>query len=139
LALAARRAPQGLTIVERQLAERTVRMGEEELFKARAREQGSIKLIDIVRAKLDAKSDSFVAELPSLAIKDVRIDDNLVKQHERMLTDGRRAAACPPSGRHERHWHLRKPIARTCTFTCTVYVYVYVLVLDLTPNEGTFW
>ena len=79
---------EGLTVVERQLADRTVRTGEEELFKARARDQGSIKLIDIVRAKLDAKTDSFVAELPSLAIKDVRIDDLLVKQHERMLTDG---------------------------------------------------
>lgn len=79
---------EGLTIVERQLADRAVRTGEEELFKARARDQGSIKLIDIVRAKLDAKTDSFVAELPSLAIKDVRIDDSLVKQHERMLTDG---------------------------------------------------
>ncbi|MYB34396.1 MAG: BREX system Lon protease-like protein BrxL [Gammaproteobacteria bacterium] len=79
---------EGLTIVERQLADRTVRTGEEELFKARARDQGSIKLIDIIRAKLDAKSDSFVAELPSLALKDVRIEDNLVKQHERMLTDG---------------------------------------------------
>ena len=75
-------------MVERQLADRTVRTGEEELFKARARDQGSIRLIDIVKAKLDAKTDSFVAELPSLAIKDVRIDDKLVKQHERMLTDG---------------------------------------------------
>ena len=79
---------EGLTIVERQLADRTVRTGEEELFKARARDRGSIKLIDIVRAKLDARTDSFIAELPSLAIKDVRIDDSLVKQHERMLTDG---------------------------------------------------
>ena len=79
---------EGLTIVERQLADRTVRTGDEELFKARARDQGSIKLIDIVRAKLDAKTDSFVAELPSLAIRDVRIDDILVNQHERMLTDG---------------------------------------------------
>ena len=46
---------EGLAIVERQLADRTVRTGEEELFKARARDQGSIKLIDIVRTKLDAK------------------------------------------------------------------------------------
>ena len=79
---------EGLTIVERQLADRAVRTGEEELFKARARDQGSIKLIDIVKAKLDAKTDSIVAEIPSLAIKDVRIDDSLVKRHERMLTDG---------------------------------------------------
>ena len=79
---------EGLAIVERQLADRTVRTGEEELFKARARELGVIKLIDVVKAKLDARTDSLVAELPSLAIKDVRIDDRLVKQHERMLTDG---------------------------------------------------
>lgn len=79
---------EGLTIVERQLKDRTVRTGEEELFKARAREMGSVKLIDIVRARLDAKNDCFVAELPSLALKDVRIGDDLVKNHERMLTDG---------------------------------------------------
>ena len=79
---------EGLAIVERQLADRTVRTGTEELFKARARERGSIKLIDLVRARLDARTDSLIAELPSLSLRDVRIDDALVKQHERMLTDG---------------------------------------------------
>ena len=83
-----REIEEGLAIVERQLADRTVRTGEEELFKARARDRGSIKLIDIVRARLDARTDSLIAELPSLALKDVRVDDDLVKQHERMLTDG---------------------------------------------------
>ncbi|MCA3011284.1 MAG: protease Lon-related BREX system protein BrxL [Myxococcaceae bacterium] len=79
---------EGLQIVEKQLHDRTVRTGEEELFKARAKETGSVKLIDIVRAKLDAKNDCYVAELPSLALKDVRIDDQLVRDNERMLTDG---------------------------------------------------
>src|SRR5580765_5041829 len=79
---------EGLQIVERQLKERTVRTGEEELLKARAREKGSIKLIDIVKARLDAKNDCFLAELPSVGVKDVRIDDRLVHEHERMLTDG---------------------------------------------------
>ncbi len=83
-----REIEEGLAIVERQLADRTVRTGEEELFKARAREMGSVKLIDIVRARLNARTDSFIAELPSVALRDVRIDDGLVKQHERMLTDG---------------------------------------------------
>ena len=83
-----REIEEGLAIVERQLADRTVRTGDEELFKARARDRGAIKLIDIVRARLDAKTDSLIAELPSLGIKDVRVDDDLVKQHERMLTDG---------------------------------------------------
>jgi len=79
---------EGLAVVERQLKDRTVRTGEEELFKARARERGTVKLIDIVKARLDAKHDCFIAELPSLQLRDVRIDDQLVKDNERMLTDG---------------------------------------------------
>src|SRR5574340_757783 len=79
---------EGLEIVEKQLKDRTVRTGEEELFKARAKETGSVKIIDILRAKLDAKNDCYVAELPSLNLRDVRIDDQLVRDNERMLTDG---------------------------------------------------
>ena len=41
---------EGLRIVQRQLASRTVKAGEEELFKARAREQGEVKIIDIITA-----------------------------------------------------------------------------------------
>lgn len=41
---------EGLQIVERQLRDRAVRSGEEELFKARAREIGSVKIIDIISA-----------------------------------------------------------------------------------------
>ncbi|HHX09981.1 MAG TPA: protease Lon-related BREX system protein BrxL [Firmicutes bacterium] len=79
---------EGLEIVERQLRNRTVRTGEEELLKARAREVGAVRIIDIVKARLDARNDCFVAELPSLGLRDVRIDDKLVHENERMLTDG---------------------------------------------------
>jgi ATP-dependent Lon protease len=79
---------EGLRIVERQLKDRTVRTGEEELFKAWAREKGSVKLIDLIKAKLDSKNDCFIAELPSLGLRDVRINDQLVHDNERMLTDG---------------------------------------------------
>lgn len=79
---------EGLAIVERQLADRSVRAGEEELFKARARERGSVKIIDIVRARLDARTDSYLAELPSLQLRDVRIDGRLVQDNDRMLTGG---------------------------------------------------
>lgn len=79
---------EGLQIVEKQLRDRAIRTGEEELFKARAKEGGSIKLIDIVKARLDAKNDCYIAELPSLALRDVRIKDQLVRDNERMLTDG---------------------------------------------------
>ncbi len=79
---------EGLEIVEKQLQGRTVRTGDEELFKARAREQGSVKLIDIVRARLDPKADRYVAELPSFGLRDVLIADKDVRENERMLTDG---------------------------------------------------
>jgi ATP-dependent Lon protease len=79
---------EGLEIVQRQLASRTVKAGEEELFKARAREQGEVKIIDIITAKLDARTDSYIATLPSLRLNDVTINDELVNRHERMLTGG---------------------------------------------------
>jgi len=79
---------EGLEIVQRQLESRTVRAGEEELFKARAKSEGKVKLIDIIRARLDAKNDCFLAELPSLRLNDVRIPEDLVRAHERMLTGG---------------------------------------------------
>jgi ATP-dependent Lon protease len=79
---------EGAAMVEDQLTARTVRAGEEELFKAKARDNGSVKMIDIVTARLDAKSDSYLASLPSLCLNDVRIGDKLVREHDRMLTGG---------------------------------------------------
>ena len=79
---------EGLKIVEQQLKDRTVRTGEEELFKARAREIGSVRIIDIIKARVDAKNDCYIAELPSVNLRGVRIEDDLVRDNERMLTDG---------------------------------------------------
>ena len=79
---------EGLAIVEKQLEGRTVRPGDRELFRSRAREDGSVKLIDVVRARLDARNDCYVAELPSLSLKDARIGDNIVKRNQRLLSDG---------------------------------------------------
>lgn len=79
---------EGLAIVERQLSSRTVRAGEQELFKARAREEGSVKLIDLISVRLDAKTDAYLAHLPSLQLRDVRIDDDIVRKHDRLLTGG---------------------------------------------------
>lgn len=79
---------EGLEIVERQLKDRTVKAGQEELFKSRAREKGHIKIIDLITARLDAKSDCYLATIPTLRLADARIDAELVSQHERMLTGG---------------------------------------------------
>lgn len=79
---------EGLEIVGRQLSSRTVKAGEEELFKARAREAGSVKIIDLVTARLDARSDSYLVTLPSLRLSDVRVAPQVVTDNERMLTGG---------------------------------------------------
>ena len=79
---------EGMAIVKKQLSARAVRSGEEELTKANARENGSVKVIDLIRARLDSKTDSFVVELLALASKDVRINDKLVNDNDRMLTGG---------------------------------------------------
>ena len=79
---------EGLSIVQRQLSERTVRAGNEALIHSIAKEKGQVKIIDIISARLDAKTDSYVAELPSLKLRDVRIKAELVTEHQRMLTGG---------------------------------------------------
>ena len=78
---------EGLEIVQRQLKSRTVRAGEEELFKAKALETGEVKIIDLVTARVDNKGE-YVASLPSLRLTDVHISSELVNQHQRMLTGG---------------------------------------------------
>ncbi len=79
---------EGLDIVKNQLEGRTVRPADREIFKSRAREKGSVRLIDIVRARLDAKNDCYLAELPSLGLRDVRISSEFVTSNERILADG---------------------------------------------------
>ena len=80
---------EGLQIVEKQLQRPHGAHGRGGALQGASHEEGgSIKLIDIVKARLDAKNDCYVAELPSLALTDVRIDDELVRDNERMLTDG---------------------------------------------------
>src|SRR5208337_1611763 len=51
-------------------------------------DDGTVKMIDIVKARLDTRNDCYLAELPSLNLRDVQVADPIVKEHERMLTDG---------------------------------------------------
>ncbi|MDR2352970.1 MAG: BREX system Lon protease-like protein BrxL [Deltaproteobacteria bacterium] len=79
---------EGLECVRQQLEHKTVKAGEAELAKSKARENGSVNIIDIITARLDARTDSYLATLPSLQLTDVRISPDLINLHERMLTGG---------------------------------------------------
>ncbi len=77
---------EGLQIVQRQLSSRTVKAGEEELFKAKAYKDGTVKLIDLISARF--VDSGYMATLPSLQLSKVRISDDLVDDNQRMLTGG---------------------------------------------------
>ena len=79
---------EGLQIVQRQLTSRTVKAGEEELFKAKAYKEGSVKLIDLISARFSTSAKGYVVNLPSLQLTRVRISDALVDDNQRMLTGG---------------------------------------------------
>ena len=68
---------EGLDIVRTQLSSRTVRADEDELVKSNARKSGAVRVIDVITARLEARSDSYLATLPSLRLNDVRIADDL--------------------------------------------------------------
>ena len=79
---------EGLDIVQKQLESRTVRAGEEELFKAKAYKNGTVKLIDLVSARFSQKDNGYLASLPSIQLNKVRISDSIVDDNERLLTGG---------------------------------------------------
>ncbi len=79
---------EGLEIVQRQLSLRTVKAGEQELFKARAYKDGNVKLIDMVSVRFSTKDNGYLVSLPSLHLNNVRIPDKLVDENERLLTGG---------------------------------------------------
>jgi ATP-dependent Lon protease len=82
------RSNEGLQIVEKQLKDRTVRTGEEELFKARAKERARS------RSSISSARDSTrrtTATWPSCRASRCAMcasTTRMVRDHERMLTDG---------------------------------------------------
>src|SRR5438270_8384471 len=53
-----------------------------------ATKKDNIKVIVLLRSRHDAKSNAYKAELPSLQLNDIHISDQLVNDHDRMLTGG---------------------------------------------------
>ena len=66
------------SLVEHQLKEHVVRSGEEELFKSWARERGSVRVIDIVSARLDTEVTA-TWPLLSLPLTQVRISPSWLR------------------------------------------------------------
>jgi ATP-dependent Lon protease len=99
--------PRGLDIVQRQLAKRTVRAGEQELFKARAREEGSVKIIDLVTRPPRCEDRLLPRDPPQPAAQgrpDIGRDGARARANadRRLLRRGQSWSTTPPS-RRRRH------------------------------------
>ena len=79
---------QGVQRVKGILADNFVRPDEAEMIKSRIREMGTYTVIDKVEAKLDPKSDTYRAVFSNLSLKAVIVQDEYIKQYEKLLAGG---------------------------------------------------
>ena len=78
----------GVETVKRILVDNFVRPDEAEKIKSKIKERGIYTVIDKVTVRLNEKLDLYQAEFSNLGIKDALIDDEIVKQYEKLLVGG---------------------------------------------------
>lgn len=78
----------GMENVRRILSEHYVNPEESALIHSKIREKGRYKIIDKISVELDSKKDIYWAKLQNSNIRYGNINDDLVKEHEKMLMGG---------------------------------------------------
>ena len=79
---------EGIENVKRVLRDHYVNPDEATLVQVKIREQGTYKIIDKISVRLDPSKDKYWAELSNLAIRDANISEDIISQHEKMMTGG---------------------------------------------------
>lgn len=79
---------EGMENVKTVLSNHYVNPEESTLIQSKLREKGHYKIIDKISVELDTKRDCYWANISNSNIKNANIDDNLVKQHEKLLMGG---------------------------------------------------
>lgn len=79
---------EGMENVKTVLSNHYVNPEESTLIQSKLREKGHYKIIDKISVELDTKRDCYWASISNSNIKNANIDDNLVKQHEKLLMGG---------------------------------------------------
>ncbi len=79
---------EGIDSVKRVLRDHYVNPDEATLIQAKIREQGTYKIIDKISVRLDPSKDKYWAELSNMAIMDANISEEIINQHEKMMTGG---------------------------------------------------
>jgi len=78
----------GMENVKKILSQHYVNPEESALIHSKIREMGRYKIIDKISVELDSTKNTYWAKLQNSNIKNGNIDDQLVRQHEKMLMGG---------------------------------------------------
>ncbi len=79
---------QGLEFVRRNLSEKFVKPDEREIVKARIQQLGEYQVIDKVSAALHEHDNKYWAALHNISLDYVNIDEETIREHDRLLMGG---------------------------------------------------
>ncbi len=78
----------GVETVRGIISKHFVHRDEAQIIKSTIREKGSHRIIDKVSVRLNENKDRYEASFSNLGIKKVVIDDDLIKRHQKLLSEG---------------------------------------------------
>lgn len=78
----------GVETVRGIVAKHFVHRDESQIIKSKVREKGSHRIIDKVSVRLNDKKDQYEATFANLGLKSVPISDEIIKQHQKLLSSG---------------------------------------------------
>ncbi|MBC6992226.1 BREX system Lon protease-like protein BrxL [Hymenobacter sp. BT491] len=79
---------EGVESVRNIIAQHFVHRDEAQMIKSTIREKGSHRIIDKVSVRLNDRKDVYEADFANLGLNKVVIDDQIVKQHKKLLSSG---------------------------------------------------
>jgi ATP-dependent Lon protease len=78
----------GVETVRSIISKHFVHRDEAQIIKSTIREKGSHRIIDKVSVQLNENKDRYEATFSNLGLKRVVIEDHLIKQHQKLLSEG---------------------------------------------------
>jgi ATP-dependent Lon protease len=78
----------GVETVRSIIAKHFVHRDEAQIIKSTIREKGSHRIIDKVSVRLNERRDRYEASFSNLGLKNVVIEDGLIKKHQKLLSEG---------------------------------------------------
>ncbi|MEZ5055512.1 MAG: BREX system Lon protease-like protein BrxL [Saprospiraceae bacterium] len=78
----------GVETVRSIISKHFVHRDESQIIKSTIREKGSHRIIDKVSVRLNENLDRYEASFANLGLKNVVIDDSIIKRHQKLLSEG---------------------------------------------------